>query len=64
MSVEIPLKLKYRRPGRGHQQHKGGGNNQGASMGKHAAHPDVPGFKRNKYKCEPKWNPKPNEEGK
>jgi hypothetical protein len=56
--MEIPLKFKYRRPGRGHQQHKGGHNNQGSSAGKHAAHPQVHGFVRNHYHCEPKWNPK------
>lgn len=56
--VEIPLKLKYRRKGWGCKKQKGGHNNSGTSMGKHAAHPDVHGFIRNNYRCEPKWNVK------
>ena len=56
--MEVPLRLKYRRLGRGHKQQKGGHNNQGTSLGKHVAHPLVFAFKRNGYKCEPKWNPK------
>ena len=60
-AVELPLKLKYRRPGRGHKQQRGGHNNSGVSNGKHAAHPDVPGFRRKKYRCEARWNPKPGE---
>lgn len=55
--MEIPLKFKYRRKGRGHKQMKGGHNNSGSSMGKHVAHPLVPNFKRNNYRCEAKWNP-------
>ena len=56
--MEIPLKWKYRRPGRGHQQHKGGHNNSGTSMGKHIPHPLVHAFRRDGYKCEPRWNPR------
>lgn len=56
--MEIRLKWKYRRPGNGHQQHKGGSNNNAPSMGKHTPHPNVFAFKRNNYRCEPKWNPK------
>jgi hypothetical protein len=26
-------------------------------MGKHVAHPNVPGFRKKGYKCEAKWNP-------
>ena len=55
--MEIPLKRKYR-TGKQYKQQKGGGNNQGTSMGKHVPHPHVPGFKRNGYRCEPRWNPK------
>lgn len=55
--MEIPLKLKYRRPGAGHKQQKGGHNNSGSSMGKHVAHPRVFAFIRNGYRCEAKWNP-------
>lgn len=56
--IEIRLKAKYRQGGRWPSSCKGGGNNQGSSMGKHMPHPQVHGFKRNHYKCEPRWNPR------
>ena len=57
--MEIRLKLKYRcrKPG----GRKGRGNvsgNSGSSEGKHTPHPDVFAYKRNGYKCEPRWNPR------
>jgi len=62
-AVEIPLKARYRTPGAGHQQHKGGHSNQSASAGKHTGHPDVHGYRRNHYRCEPKWNVPPKGDG-
>jgi hypothetical protein len=58
--TEIPLKRKYteRKPAR----RRGRGNyngNSGVSAGKHTGHPDVFGYRRNGYRCEPKWNLKP-----
>jgi hypothetical protein len=55
--IEIPLKLKHRR--RKQSARRGGGNyngNSGVSNGKHIAHPTIHGFRRNGYRCEPKWN--------
>lgn len=56
--VEIPLKWKYRRRGVGHKRQKGGHDNNRSSMGKHTPHPNVHGFRRNNYRCEPRWNPR------
>lgn len=57
MSVEIRLKAKYRerkRVGGGGRANYNG--NSGRSAGKHTPHPDVPGYRREGYRCEPKWN--------
>ena len=53
------LKLKYRarkKVTRGRASNYNG--NSGSSNGKHIPHPSVPGFRREGYRCEPKWNPK------
>ena len=57
--MEIRLKAKYRTAGKIKRSGRGNYNgNSGTSAGKHTAHPDVHGYRRNGYKCEPKWNPK------
>lgn len=61
--VEIPLKAKYRT--RKPSRRRGRGNyngNSGTSAGKHTAHPDVHGYRRNNYRCEPKWNVAPKDD--
>ena len=58
--MEIPLKLKHRARKPGARRGKGNYNgNSGVSAGKHTAHPDVFAYRRNGYRCEPKWTPKP-----
>lgn len=59
--IELPLKLKYRQPGNGKRQHGNYNGNSGHSAGKHTPHPQVHAYRRNGYRCEPKWNPKPQE---
>lgn len=58
--MEIKLREKYRasKGSKGHKRNNRGGNNSHSS-GKHAAHPDVFGYRRNSYSCDPKWNVKP-----
>jgi hypothetical protein len=51
---QIRAAYRDRKPG-GKAGGKASGN-AGTSAGKHSAHPDVPGYRRNGYKCEPKWN--------
>ena len=60
MAQEIRLRQKYRtrKPVGGGRRSNYNGNS-GTSAGKHTPHPAVPGYRRNGYKCEPGWNPKP-----
>lgn len=61
--MEIPLKLKYRTPKPGRRRGRGNYNgNSGISAGKHTAHPDVHGYRKKGYRCEPKWNLAPKED--
>lgn len=54
---EIRLKEKYRARKPSNRRGRGNYNgNSGSSNGKHVAHPDVFGFRRSGYRCEPKWN--------
>lgn len=56
MTVNVPLKLKYRAGKVYKGQHGSHGGNHGTSAGKHLPHPDVFAYRRNGYRCEPKWN--------
>lgn len=59
--IEIPLKAKYRQPKQYKRQHGNYNGRNRASAGKHTPHPVVHAYRRNGYRCEPKWNPKPQE---
>lgn len=63
MSVEIQLREKYRNGGKVRRDSRGNySGNSGVSAGKHTSHPNVHGYRRNGYKCESKWNPKPSDD--
>jgi len=63
MAIEIKLKQKYRvrKPVAGGRKANYNGNS-GVSNGKHIPHPDVPGFRAKGYRCEAKWNPRPQDD--
>lgn len=56
LALDTPLKLKYR-TGKQYKNTKGkASGNNGPSNGKHNAHPEIHGFRRNGNHCDPKWN--------
>ena len=56
------IREKYRSRKSSTSRSSGSSGNAGTSAGKHSPHPDVPGYRRHGYKCEPKWNTKAKEE--
>jgi hypothetical protein len=60
--VPVKLKLKYRTRRPGNKRRPAYDGNHSSSAGKHTAHPDVFAYRRNGYRCEPKWNVKPHTE--